>query len=257
VVGEINAACGECSACRRGLERHCPARTVLGILGRGGAFAEFLVLPERNLLPVPTRLPTDHAVFTEPLAAAFEIAEQLDLGRFRRALVAGDGRLGLLCAHVLARAGLDVTVAGRHAGRAGLLPPPVELRVGLLEADDAEGDVERCFDLAVEATGAAAVLPRLLRRVAPRGTVILKTTLEEPRSLDLSPVVVDEITLLGSRCGAFAPALEALERGEVTVDAMIHARFPLEEGVAALRRAAEPGVLKVLLEVGEDPPRGS
>jgi len=249
VVGEINAACGACPTCRAGLARHCPRRTVLGIRGRPGALAERLRLPHENLHAVPDALPTGRAAFTEPLAAAFEIVEQLAPPAGRRALVAGDGRLGLLCALVLAREGLEVTVAGRHPERAALLPDGVEHRTGLLEDP---GRARGTFDLAVEATGAAGVLPRVAACVRPRGTVVLKTTVEEPTRLDLAPLVVDEITLVGSRCGPFEPALAALADGSIVPDGLVDARLALERGEQAFETAARRGVLKVLVDVASE-----
>jgi threonine dehydrogenase-like Zn-dependent dehydrogenase len=243
VVGEINAGCGECAQCRKGDPRHCANRSVLGILGRPGAFAEELALPAANLRAVPDGVSSDAATFAEPLAAAFEIAAQLDLADFSRAGVVGDGRLGLLCAHVLARSGLEVEVVGRHPERARLLPDGVSHRPALPEG--------RPWDLAVEATGRPESLQAVLARVRPRGTVVLKTTAEAPATLDLAPLVVDELALLGSRCGPFEPALLALAEGAIPVERFIHARFPLEEGARAFAEAARPGVLKVLVDVGE------
>ena len=250
VVGDINAGCGrpECAWCGRGDGHHCPDRTVLGILRHSGAFAERLVLPERNLLPVPDAVSTDAATFTEPLAAALEIGEQVVLEPGARALVAGDGKLGLLCAHALHLAGVAVTVAGRHPERAELLPPAVEHRLALLEEDVAEPGASGTFDVAVEATGHADVLGRLIPLVRPRGTLVLKTTSERPANVDLSLVVVNELTVLGSRCGPFQKALDLLAREQVPVERLIDARYPLAEGVAAFARAQQPGTLKVLLE---------
>lgn len=245
VVGEINAACGECQDCRAGDDRHCGARTVLGIAGRSGAFAEELCLPARNLLAVPDAVSTDAATFTEPLAAALHIGEQLDLRRFDRALVAGDGKLGLLCAHALATAGVAVTVAGRHAARASLLPSGAVHVTGWLEGEAAAAT----FPLAVEATGSADALPRLLSFVRPRGTLVLKTTTERPVTLDLARVVVDEIEVVGSRCGRFAPALALLAQGAVPTLGLIAARYPLASAEAAFAHAARRGTLKVLLDV--------
>jgi threonine dehydrogenase-like Zn-dependent dehydrogenase len=247
VVGEINAACGRCGTCEAGLARHCPHRSVLGILGRPGAFAARIALPEDNLLAVPAGVSTDAATFTEPLAAAFEILEQCRIRETLRALVAGDGRLGLLCAQVLALAGAEVTLAGRHPERAALLPERVRHRTGLLESDGSPPS-ER-FDLAVEATGNPGVLQRLLPWVRPRGTLVLKTTSEAAAPLDLAPVVVDEITIVGSRCGRFAPALEALSAGKVEVEGMISARYPLEAADVAFAHAAAAESLKVLVAV--------
>ncbi len=245
VVGEINAAAGAADP------RHVEGRTVLGILGRPGAFAERLSLPDANLRPLPDAVSSDAATFTEPLAAACEIIEQLGSVRGLRALVAGDGRLGLLCAHVLHHHGAEVTVAGRHAERQALLPPRVTVRTGLLEAPAPPG-TPRDFDLAVEATGHPEVLPRLFGRVRPRGTIVLKTTSEQAAPLDLAPVVVDELTLLGSRCGPFAPALELLGRGVIPLADFVTARYDLSDAAQALEHAARPGALKVLIDIGSD-----
>ena len=245
VVGDINAACGACDTCAADDPHHCPNRSVLGILGRGGAFAERLVLPEVNLLPVPDSVSDDAAIFVEPLAAAFEIAEQVPLSAGLRAIVAGDGKLGLLCAWVLALHGVEVKVAGRHAERASLLPAGAVLETGLLEAD--ASDKSERFDLAVEATGNPAVLQRLIGRVRPRGTLVLKTTTEAPVTLDLAPVVIDELHVIGSRCGPFDRALACLAADEVPVARVIADRFPLEQGPRAFEAAR--GRLKIVLEV--------
>lgn len=245
VVGEINAACGQCDRCLAGLGRHCDQRSVLGILDRAGAFAERLVLPEVNLLEVPDSVRDEHAVFTEPLAAALEIGEQITLRPGQRALVAGDGRLGILCAQVLALAGLEVVLAGRHPEYGDWLPNTLEHRIGLLEQAP---PASRPFDLAVEATGNPDVLPRLFGWVRPRGTVVLKTTSEKAGSLDLAPLVIDELTLLGSRCGPFAPALELLARDDLVLDPMISGRYALGEADRALEHAARKGTLKVLID---------
>ena len=244
VVGEINAACGTCPACRGGTGRHCPNRTVLGILGRDGAFAERLALPAANLHEVPDGVSDDQAVFVEPLAAAFAIGEQVDLARHRRVLVVGDGRLGLLVAQVLARAGLEVDLAGRHPERVAILPAGISHLGDFL----AQGRPGERWELVVEASGDPDVLPRLLPHVAPRGTLVLKTTAERPTTLDLAPLVVDEVRLVGSRCGPFAPALAALADGSVRVESMIEARYPLEEGVRAFEHAGRRGTLKVLID---------
>lgn len=250
VVGEINAACHatDCAMCSTGQHRHCPRRTVLGIAGLAGACAEQLTLPERNLLPVPDAVDTDAATFTEPLAAALHLADDLDLVPGSRALVAGDGKLGLLCAWALHRAGCAVTVAGRHPERQALLPASARHRTGLLEQGAPPAD-EAPFPVAVEATGDGAVLARLLPLVAPRGQVALKTTSERPAPLDLSLAVVNELRLVGSRCGPFAPALQALAEHAIPVRELIAARYPLRDAPHALTHAARRGTLKVLLEV--------
>ncbi len=250
VVGEINAGCGACPECVRGDPRHCAERVTLGIAGLPGALAEELQLPSGNVLPVPDGVPDDLAVFTEPLAAALAVLEALP-ATFRagdRVLVAGDGRLGLLIAHALARHGARVEVAGRHPERQALLPEGARLLTGLLE-EGAAPPRERPFDLVVEATGSGEVLPRALSLVRPRGTLVLKTTTERPVTIDLAPLVIDEIRLVGSRCGRFAPALEWLAADPPPVAAMIGARFSLEEAAQALRRAEEGDCLKVLVDV--------
>jgi threonine dehydrogenase-like Zn-dependent dehydrogenase len=247
VTGEINAGCGVCADCLGGDSRHCAARTVLGIAGLGGAFAERLVLPQQNLLPVPDGVDDDAATFTEPLAAALHIADDVDLATHRRALVAGDGKLGLLCAAALALHGCDVTLAGRHPERAALLGVPVTFAAGWLEREASERGPVDHFDLAVDATGNPDVLGRLLPLVRPRGTIVLKTTTERPAQIDLSPLVVREQRLVGSRCGRFEPALLLLARGGIDVQGLVAARYPLADGVAAFRRASERSVLKVLV----------
>lgn len=249
VVGEINAGCGRCSRCHAGDPRHCEQRSVLGILSHSGAFAERLSLPDTNLLPVPDGLSDAAASFTEPLAAALAISEAVTIGPGERTLVAGDGRLGLLCAHALHHAGAAVTVAGRHAERAALLPDGVELLTDLLEDDDSRHTGPHGFDLAVEATGHPDVLSRLVVRMAPHGTIVLKTTSDRPLEFDTAPVVVNELRLVGSRCGRFAPALQLLAEGFVPVEQMIAARYPLQQADKALEHAALPGILKVLVDV--------
>ncbi len=252
VVGEINAGCGHCPICDGADPRHCSQRSVLGILGRPGAFAERLALPTVNLLPVPEGLSNEAAVFAEPLAAALQIPQDLDprLPEGGRALVAGDGRLGLLCAHALHQAGLKVTVAGRHPERQSLLPQGLSLRTGLLESGlPGALSLDERFPLAVDATGNADVLPRLLSYVAPRGTLVVKTTTEKPVSLDMATLVVDEQRIQGSRCGRFAPALDLLSQACVPVEQFVQGRYPLSQAGLALEHAARPGVLKILVDV--------
>ncbi|MBM4062526.1 MAG: alcohol dehydrogenase [Planctomycetes bacterium] len=247
VVGEINAGCGACGACATGDSRHCAQRTVLGIAGLQGALAERLALPTANLLVVPDAVDDEAATFTEPLAAALHVADDVDLAAHSRALVAGDGKLGLLCAMALQLHGCEVTLAGRHPERAALLRRPPAFARGWLEAVPAERGPADHFDLAVEATGDPTVLARLLPLVRPRGTIVLKTTAEQPAEIDLGPFVVRELRLVGSRCGRFRPALDALAGGLVDARGLVSARYPLGDGVAAFQHAAEPGVLEVLV----------
>jgi threonine dehydrogenase-like Zn-dependent dehydrogenase len=245
VVGEINAGCGRCELCRAGDSRHCPARTVLGIVGRDGAFAEYLQLPVTNLLPVPDEVPDERAVFTEPLAAACGIIERVRVEPEMRAAVIGDGKLGLLCAQALkALTGASVTLVGRHQAK---LVIAHRRGVRTMKADELPSSFDRAFDVTVEASGSPEGFETALRLLRPRGTLVLKSTFHGTTELNAAPVVVDEISIVGSRCGRFRPALELLRRGAVETDALIHEEFPLSEGVRALERAAAPGVLKVLL----------
>jgi len=241
VVGEINAACGECPTCRAGRPTHCPHRTTLGIAGRDGAFAEYLTLPVHNLLPVPDSILDEVAVFTEPLAAACEILQQVHVHPTDRVVVLGDGKLGLLCAQALALTGCDLTAVGHHQEKLDILA-----RRGIPTVLEDEA-VEPGADLVIEATGHSGGYAAARRLVRPRGTIVLKSTYHGSLDADLTMVVVDEVTLAGSRCGPFAPALRLLERGLVDVAPLVQARYPLGEALAAFERAARPGTLKVLV----------
>lgn len=244
VVGEINAACGECPTCRAGRPTHCPNRTTLGIWGRNGAFAEYLTLPVRNLHVVPDTISDEEAVFTEPLAAALEILEQVHLRPTDRVVVLGDGKLGLLVAQALALTGCDLLTVGRHREKLAILA-----RRGIPTALESEAE-GLTADVVVECTGRPEGFAAARRILRPRGTLILKSTYHGQVEADLTGLVVDEITLVGSRCGPFPPALRLLQRGLVDVRALVSATYPLAQGVEAFARAAEPGVLKVLLRVG-------
>ncbi len=239
MVGEINFACGRCPWCQRGLGRHCPDRRVLGIAGADGAFAEVLALPEQNLHEVPDTLSDEVAVFTEPVAAACEVLEQLGDARPASALVLGDGKLGPLVAQVLAGEGVDVELVGRHVDGLSWLTAR-GVRVGARPR-------RARYELVVEATGRAEGLPEAIARTLPRGTLVLKSTVAGEHRINLAPVVVDEITVIGSRCGRFPPALERLERGRVEVRPLVAARYPLAQACEAIRRAGQPGVRKVLI----------
>ena len=245
VVGEINAGCGRCALCAAGDARHCPRRTVLGIVGRDGAFAEFLRLPARNLLEVPDEVPDERAVFTEPLAAACGITERVSIAEGMRVAVVGDGKLGLLCAQALrALTRGHVTLVGRHEAKLRIAR---RRGVETFTTEELPRDAARSFDVAVEASGSPQGFRAALELLRPRGVLVLKSTFHGATELNAAPVVVDEISIVGSRCGRFAPALELLRQGAVDVESLIHDEFPLAEGVRAMRRAAEPGVLKVLL----------
>lgn len=243
VVGEINCVCHRCDWCRMEMPHHCAARTVLGISGRPGVFAEYVTLPEENLHVVPGNIRDDVAVFTEPLAAAFRIPEQVPVSPGERVIVLGDGKLGQLCAQVLALSTKNVLCVGRHQWKLDLL----SLRG--IQGQLADMPLEPGADLVVEATGRAGGLARALELVRPEGTVVLKTTVAETAPLNTSIPVINEVRLVGSRCGPFRPALDALSRGAVEVRPMVTEAYDLREGVHAMTRAGDPGVMKVLLRM--------
>jgi 2-desacetyl-2-hydroxyethyl bacteriochlorophyllide A dehydrogenase len=246
VAGEINLACGHCEWCARKLGRHCPHRTVLGIVKHPGAFREFLTLPVRNLHRVPKSIPDEHAVFIEPLAAACEILDQIEIPKRQPVAVLGDGKLGLLIAQVLRAHGAEVHLFGRHreklaiAEHAGIATELIKTRLP-----------DRAFPVVVDATGSADGLRSAIAMCVPRGTVVMKSTVHGLVPIDTAPAIVNEVTLVGSRCGRFEPALRLLASGKVRVDHLISDEFPLDQAPQAFERAATKGVLKVLLR----PPR--
>jgi threonine dehydrogenase-like Zn-dependent dehydrogenase len=240
VVGEINAACGRCRVCVQGMGRHCPERTVLGILGRDGAFAEFLSLPNENLLTVPDSVTDEAAVFTEPLAAAYEILEQIDLGRNQSIAILGDGRLGAIVAMALRGEGYLPAVAGRHRDKLSRLAA-----LGLDARE--ESGLSGKFDCVIDCTGRAAGFARALDLVRPRGTIVLKSTAAAGAQMNLAPVVVNEIMILGSRCGRFGPALDALAAGKIDPRPLISGTFALEDGLLAFAAASTAPNFKILL----------
>lgn len=243
VVGEINAGCGKCELCRAGDARHCPLRTVLGIVGRDGAHAEFLQLPIENLVTVPKNVPDEHAVFTEPLAAACGILERVSIAKSDRVAVIGDGKLGLLCAQVVALTGASLLLVGKHSTKLRIAE-----RRGIETATSAKaGKQKRQFDVVVEASGAAAGFGLAQDLLRPRGKLVLKSTFHGKTELDAARIVVDEISIVGSRCGRFTPALDLLQKTAIDVDSLISEEYPLSNSVHAMHRAAARGVLKVLL----------
>src|SRR6185295_17949738 len=244
VVGEINCACRTCDTCKAGLQTHCPNRTVLGILKHDGAFADRIAVPQVNLHLVPDTISTDVAVFTEPVAAAYQIPAQIPISRSDRIVVLGDGRLGNLCAQVLAGASDHVTVVGKHPEKLALLQAR-----GIATALVTDAIGERMADIVVECTGSDTGLPTALKLVRPRGTIVLKTTVAGTQTLPWAPFVIDEVTLVGSRCGPFDRALDGLAKGQVDVLPLITDRFDLSEGIRALQRAQVRPVLKVLIDV--------
>ena len=244
VVGEINCSCRKCGTCLAGRPAHCPHRSVLGILNHDGAFADFVAVPQQNLHAVPDAVTTEAAVFTEPLAAAFQVPAQLAINRQDRVVVLGDGRLGNLCAQILATFSDRVLVVGKHASKLSLLQSlgiPTRLLSDQLE--------DRSADIVVDCTGSPTGLPTAMQIVRPRGTVVLKTTVAGEQTIALAPIVIDEVTILGSRCGPFGQALAALEAGRVSVLPLVSRRFELSKGVEALEHASTRSVLKVLLDV--------
>ncbi len=243
VVGEINASCGNCDYCLGGIKTHCPNRTVLGIVNRHGAFAQYLTLPIENLHIVPSNVKTEVATFTEPIAAALQIQQQISITPKTKVLVVGDGKLGLLVAQTLSLSGCDLQVIGRHQDKLDLLK---ELGINTnLEAIA----IERKFDVAVECTGNSAGFELARFALKPRGILILKSTYAGKLSLDASALVVDEITVLGSRCGPFDLALQLLAENRLNIEPMISASYELSDGLSAFSHAQRRGTLKILLDV--------
>lgn len=246
VVGEINCNCRHCADCDQGLGNHCSHRSVIGILNHDGAFADRLVVPDHNLLPVPDGVSDDEAVFTEPLAAAFQIPAQINLHPSQSVIVLGDGRLGNLCAQVIAQAGCDLLVVGKHDDKLNRLRA---LDIDCLTLTQFDGQPDRNkVDVVVDCTGSPNGLQTALQCVRPRGTVVLKTTVAAVPEYSLAAIVIDEITVVGSRCGPFDQALAALKLRAIAVTPLIDDRFSINDGAAAIARAAEPGVMKVLLD---------
>jgi len=243
VVGEINAGCGECATCKEGDARHCATRTVLGIVGRDGAHADLLRLPARNLVRVPDGVRDEDAVFTEPIAAACGVLERCPMDAKTRVAVIGDGKLGLLCAMVLEAQGIAPLLVGKHESKLAI----ARARGTETASVEQAAGRRRAFDVVVEASGAASGFALSLDLLRPRGSLVLKSTFHGATPVDAARVVVDEIQVIGSRCGRFAPALELLGRGAVDVASLVSEVLPLDRGVEAMERAGEPGVMKVLL----------
>jgi threonine dehydrogenase-like Zn-dependent dehydrogenase len=242
VVGEINIACGRCDLCLSGLSNHCRDRSVLGIDAHNGAFADFLRLPAANLHIVPNSVEDEQAVFVEPLAAAFQVLKQIKLDGRKWVTVLGDGRLGLLVAQVLRNAGCPVRVIGRHFQKMRLCEK-WSIRSRPLDEITPRHDQ----DVVVDCTGSAGGFEMAMQMVRPRGTIVLKSTAAAGKSLNLAPLVIDEIEVVGSRCGPFREAIAALASNSVDVTSLIFRRMKIEQGVEAMELAARPGVLKVLL----------
>jgi threonine dehydrogenase-like Zn-dependent dehydrogenase len=245
VVGEINCGCGICEYCLKGLKNHCPFRKVIGILGRDGAMAEYLTLPLPNLFGVPEEVSDEEAVFVEPLAAAFEILEQVRIGPDHKVLVMGDGKLGLLVASVIRNVNRGVTLAGKHEGKMR-----IALQMGIKTIPVKELDIKGYYDIVVDATGSADALEMAMQLVRPRGTIVLKSTVAERKDMNLAPIVINEITLIGSRCGPFMPAINALQKGLIDVKPLITGIYPFSMAGDAFRTAMQGDSLKVIIDFG-------
>jgi threonine dehydrogenase-like Zn-dependent dehydrogenase len=244
VTGEINNSCNKCPTCLAGRPNHCPNRTVLGILGHDGAMADKVAVPTRNLHQIPDAIEDDAAVFIEPLAAAFRIVEQIPLGLGVKMAVVGDGKLGLLCTWAARLTGAEMTLVGKHPAKLGLAGKDVRT----IHLDDLAG-VGRPFDVVADCTGSPTGFTTALRIVRPGGTVVLKTTIAGDYAINLAPIVIDEVTVIGSRCGPFPRAIEALTRGEVDVRPLIGAEYSIERAEEAFAAAAERGARKVILSI--------
>ncbi len=243
VVGEINISCGKCSWCMRGLGRHCPHRTVLGIVNRDGCFADYVALPLRNLHRVHPSIPDEAAIFVEPLAAAAEILEQLRIEPGTQVVILGDGRLGLLVSQVLKDAGAEVTLVGKHKWK-------LDLAISWGVKVTAEGSAElqsASIPVVIEATGSPRGLEEAFRLVEPRGTVVMKSTFHDTPRFDATKLVLNEITLIGSRCGIFSTALDLLKHKRINVQPLLSKVFPLEEGIKAFAYLERTACLKVCL----------
>ncbi|MBL7190452.1 alcohol dehydrogenase catalytic domain-containing protein [bacterium] len=241
VAGEINAGCGKCNYCLTGLERHCPNRTTLGIKGRNGVFAEYFTLPMKNLYPIPENLSSHEAVFVEPLAAAVEIMEQVHINPNWKVLLIGDGRLAALIAQVLKLHGLDFITAGKNSKKLSLFN---EWGSHTIETDPPKAG----YDLVIEASGHPSGWDSAVSAVKPRGTIVLKSTYAGSFNFNPAPLVINEITVTGSRCGKFAPAIRLLEAGLVDVEKLISAVYPFDRILEAVEYAKKPDVFKVLVD---------
>ena len=243
VVGEINIGCGNCNLCQNGLSRHCAERAVLGILEKDGAFAEYLTLPDKNLHLLPNNITDEEGVFIEPLAAAFEIFEQVNIKATDKIAVLGDGKLGLLICQVLHSKGIPITLFGHHPDRKEIIGE----RVDFYESINLEQ--KKCFDIVIEVTGSVTGLKAAIELVRPQGKIILKSTLSTVPELNINEIVINEITLIGSRCGLFPPAIDLLKKKKIDLNKMISGVYKISEGKKAFKNARQAGVLKVIFRV--------
>lgn len=244
VVGEINVGCRKCHYCKNHLQNHCRNRTVLGILKKDGVFAEYITLPVRNLHVLPHSVSDFEAVFVEPLAAAFEITKQLTIKPYNNVCVLGDGKMGLLVAQVLSMTGCRLVSVGKHEEKLSILK-----RRGIKTKKLRSISEERKFDVVIDCTGSVKGIEIASKIVKPQGTIVMKTTTSRERTIDMNYMVINEVSLIGSRCGPFVPAIRALRSRSVDVRPLVSKVYQLEEGIEALRRAEQRGVLKILIQV--------
>jgi threonine dehydrogenase-like Zn-dependent dehydrogenase len=245
VVGEINNGCNTCDYCKAGLQKHCPSRTTLGIQGRDGVLAEYATLPVSNLYAIPDSLSDEDAVFTEPVAAAYEIQEQIEIKPADSILVLGDGKLGLLCALVLNLSGVLVTMAGKHDKKLKIAGNQQIQTVNI--ATEKPGR-ERKYDIVIEATGSAEGFETALQYVKPRGIIVLKSTIASSQKINLAPLVIDEITLIGSCCGPFETAIEALAQKKIDIRPLISGIYTIENAGKAFEAAMKKESLKIIID---------
>ncbi len=244
VVGEINLGCGNCNWCNQGLSRHCPNRSTLGILNKEGCFAQYLTLPVSNLLVVPDSIPDEVAVFTEPLAAALEILEQLHIKPYEKVAVLGDGKLGLLIALALNASNIDINLIGKHQNKLDIAK-----NQGINTELLSDIKIEKKYDVVIEATGSVSGFETSIALVKPRGVLVLKSTIASEKDLNLAPVVIDEITILGSRCGQFAPALRLMEKNIINFSPLISKILPFKQAIEGFELNRKKDTIKILLKL--------
>lgn len=246
VAGEINFGCEKCDWCAKGLQRHCMNRSTLGIWQKDGCFAEYVTIPLTNLIEIPSNVTNEEAVFIEPLAAAIEILEQLHIKPYEKVLVLGDGKLGLTTAITLTSSGLDVTLIGKHENKLDIAKAQ-NVKTKLLQ----KTEIKKEYDVVVEATGSLSGFETSIASVKPRGTLVLKSTIAASKEFNFAPIVIDEITVLGSRCGQFKPALRYLENKKIDFTPFISATYSIDEAIEAFEKNKEKNTLKVLLKISD------
>ena len=244
VVGEINCPCYTCEYCQNGLSLHCPYRSVLGIYKKDGAFAEYLTLPLKNLHILPSEISDEEAVFIEPLAAGFQILEQISVKPTHRIALLGDGKLGLLIAQVIRLSGCNLVVFGKHQTKLSILES-----IGIQTKGIDQLSQKPFYDIVIDATGSEKGLMQAMKIVKPRGIIILKTTTINNNSINFADFVINEITLVGSRCGTFSPAIQALQKKSIKVLPLITESYSLAQGIEAFEKAKDKNTLKILLTV--------